>query len=140
MTKSNIKAVIQGDIQRVWKIVTAVEDYTWRSDLSRTEILSEKQFIEYTRTGYATTFTVTVLEPCKRWEFEMENTNMKGRWIGVFTSVEEGTEIDFTECVTVKKFFLKPLIKAYLKKQQIQFVADLNKAVLQKKDALADEG
>ncbi len=101
MTKSNIKAVIQGDIQRVWKIVTAVEDYTWRSDLSRTEILSEKQFIEYTRTGYATTFTVTVLEPCKRWEFEMENTNMKGRWIGVFTSVEEGTEIDFTECVTV---------------------------------------
>ena len=102
MTKSNIKAVIQGDIQRVWKIVTAVEDYTWRSDLSRTEILSEKQFIEYTRTGYATTFTVTVLEPCKRWEFEMENTNMKGRWIGVFTSVEEGTEIDFTECVTVK--------------------------------------
>ena len=139
MTKSNIKAVIQGDIQKVWKIVTAVEDYTWRSDLSRTEILSEKQFVEYTRTGYATTFTVTVLEPCKRWEFEMENTNMKGRWIGVFTSVEEGTEIDFTECVTVKKFFLKPLIKAYLKKQQIQFLADLNKAVLQKEDPLADE-
>lgn len=35
-----------------------------------------------------TTFTVTVNEPYKRWEFDMENGNMKGHWTGVFTSKE----------------------------------------------------
>lgn len=129
MAISNIKAVFSEDIQKVWETVTDVKNYTWRSDLSKTEILNEKQFVEYTKEGYATTFTITVTEPCKRWEFDMENGNMKGHWIGVFTQSESGTEIDFTEDVTAKKIFMKPFIKAYLKKQQAQFIADLKKAL-----------
>lgn len=129
MAISNIKAVFSEDIQKVWETVTDVKSYTWRSDLSKTEILNEKQFVEYTKEGYATTFTITVTEPCKRWEFDMENGNMKGHWIGVFTQSESGTEIDFTEDVTVKKIFMKPFVKAYLKKQQAQFIADLEKAL-----------
>lgn len=129
MAISNVKAVFSGDIQKVWETVTDVKNYTWRSDLSKTEILNEKQFVEYTKEGYATTFTITVTEPCKRWEFDMENGNMKGHWIGVFTQSESGTEIDFTEDVTAKKIFMKPFIKAYLKKQQAQFIADLKKAL-----------
>jgi len=132
MTTSNIKAVLQGDIQKVWKIVLETENYgTWRSDLSRTEIVNEKQFIEYTKEGYPTTFTVTAVEPHRRWEFDMENSNMAGHWIGVFTSKGDVTEIDFTEQVTAKKFFMKPFVKSFLKKQQAQFVADLEKALAQ---------
>lgn len=129
MAISNIKAVFSEDIQKVWETVTDVKNYTWRSDLSKTEILNDKQFVEYTKEGYATTFTITVTEPCKRWEFDMENGNMKGHWIGVFTQSESGTEINFTEDVTAKKIFMKPFIKAYLKKQQAQFIADLKKAL-----------
>ncbi len=40
-----------------------VKNYTWRSDLSKTEILNEKQFVEYTKEGYTTAFTVTVAAP-----------------------------------------------------------------------------
>ena len=130
MITSNIKAVIQSDIQRVWEVVTAVENYTWRSDLSKTEILNEKQFVEYTEQGYATTFTITAMEPYRRWEFDMENTNMKGHWVGIFTQKGDETEIDFTENVTVKKFLLKPFVKTFLKKQQAQFVSDLKKALI----------
>lgn len=130
MIASNIKAVIQSDIQRVWEVVTAVENYTWRSDLSKTEILNEKQFVEYTEQGYATTFTITAMEPYRRWEFDMENTNMKGHWVGIFTQKGDETEIDFTENVTVKKFLLKPFVKTFLKKQQAQFVSDLKKALI----------
>lgn len=130
MAVSNIKDIIQSDIQSVWDVVLAVEDYSWRSDLSRTEIVNEKQFIEYTKEGYPTTFTTTVVEPYKRWEFDMENSNMKGHWVGIFTSTENGTEIDFTEDVTVKKIVMKPFVKAFLKKQQAQFVSDLKKAML----------
>lgn len=131
MAISNIKAIFRSDIHKVWEVVTSVETYTWRSDLSKTEILNERQFVEYTKKGYATNFTITAIEPYRRWEFDMKNGNMKGHWIGVFTQKGEQTEIDFTEDVIAKKIFMKPLVKAYLKKQQAQFVSDLKKALLQ---------
>ena len=103
---SNINTIISNDIQKVWNIVLAVDKYnSWRSDLSKTEIINDKQFIEYTKNGYATTFTVTVVEPYKRWEFDMENSNMKGHWIGVFIDKGNETQIDFTENVIPKKWF-----------------------------------
>jgi len=130
MTTANIKARISKDIQTVWKTVLDVENYSaWRSDLGKTETVNEKQFTEYTKDGYPTTFTVTTVEPYRRWEFDMENSNMTGHWIGLFTPAGEETELDFTECVTVKKVFMKPFVKSFLKKQQAQFVADLKKAL-----------
>ena len=62
MAVSNINAIINKDIHKVWDIVFAVEKYSeWRSDLSKTEIINEKQFIEYTKDGYATTFSITTI-------------------------------------------------------------------------------
>ena len=127
MAKSNIKAVFQNDVQTVWNIVTDVKNYMWRTDLSKTEIVSDKRFIEYTKNGYATTFTTTLCEPYRRWEFDMENSNMKGHWIGIFTQKGEKTEVDFTEDVVAKKILMKPLVKAYLKKQQATYVKDLER-------------
>ena len=132
MTISNIKDSIDSNIHKVWETVLAVDKYTqWRSDLSKTEVINEEQFIEYTKNGYPTTFTITVVEPHKRWEFDMENSNMKGHWVGIFTSKDDKTEIDFTEQVTAKKFYMKPFVKSYLKKQQAQFIMDL-KRILEK--------
>lgn len=129
MAVSNIKAVLSADISKVWDVVTDVENYSWRSDLSRTELLEKKQFVEYTKEGYPTTFTITSSVPYERWEFDMENSNMKGHWVGIFTPKEGKTEIEFTENVTVKKNFLRPFIKRYLRRQQALFVADLEKAL-----------
>ncbi len=113
----------------MWDIVTSLENYQWRSDLSKIEIINENQFIEYTKDGYATTFTITITEPCKRWEFDMENSNLKGHWTGIFTEIDGQTEIDFTEEVTAKKFFMKPFVKTFLKRQQELYVSDLRKAL-----------
>ena len=52
----------------------------------------------------------------KRYEFDMENQNMKGHWTGLFNVTPDGTEIDFTEDVTAKKALMKPFVGAYLKK------------------------
>lgn len=130
MAVSNIKATFESDVQRVWEVVTSLKHYSWRSDLSKIEILNEKQFVEYAKNGYPTTFTVTRTELYKCWEFDMENDNMKGHWTGVFTQKGEETEIDFTENVIAKKIFMKPFVKAYLKKQQRQYVSDLQKELL----------
>ncbi len=103
MALSTIKAVFNHNIQDVWNVVTSLEKYQWRSDLSKIDVINEKQFIEYTKEGYATTFSVTAFEPPRRWEFDMENSNMKGHWTGIFVSKGEETEVDFTEDVTAKK-------------------------------------
>lgn len=133
MTVSKINTVISCDIQKVWGIVTSVENYTWRSDLSKLEVLDETRFIEYTKNGYPTFFTVTCSEPFMCWEFDMENSNMRGHWVGLFTGRKQETEIEFTEYVTVKKFNMKPFVKAYLKKHQALFVSDLEKEVFRQK-------
>lgn len=132
MTKSSVKVTIKSDVKKVWNTVTDAAHYHWRSDLSRTEIIDEKHFAEYTKEGYPTTFTVTLTEPFKRWEFQMENSNMKGHWVGVFTEKGECTEVEFTEYVKAKKFYFKPFVKLYLKKQQKQFVYDLEKELMKK--------
>lgn len=130
MAISNIKEIISSDIHKVWETVLNVGNYsTWRSDISKTEVVNQKQFIEYTKGGYSTMFTITVVEPYKRWEFDMENTNINGHWVGIFTSKGNETQIDFTECVTAKKIIMKPFVKFYLKKQQVQFVTDLKKVL-----------
>lgn len=130
MAISNIKTTLQCDIFKVWNVVTSVKDYSWRSDLSKTEILNDKQFIEYTKNGYPTTFTITAVEPYKRWEFDMKNENMTGHWVGLFTKKGEQTEIDFTENVIVNNIFMKLFVKSYLKRQQAQFISDLKKVLL----------
>ena len=48
MAVSTITATFQYDIETVWKTVTSLENFSWRSDLSKIEILNDKQFVEYT--------------------------------------------------------------------------------------------
>lgn len=58
MAIANMKVILNEDIKKVWEVVTALYNYAWRSDLNKIEVLeSGKKFIEYTREGYATTFT-----------------------------------------------------------------------------------
>ena len=128
--RSEVRAVIPAEIGRVWETVTAVEDYAaWRRDLSRTEVLGEGRFVEYTKSGFPTAFTTTVMETCRRWEFDMENANMAGHWTGVFSERDGGTEVVFTESVSVKTWLLRPFVRGYLKGQQARFVADLRTAL-----------
>lgn len=129
MAVATIKAVFQCDVQKVWDIVTSLENYAWRSDLNRIEIVNEKQFIEYTKDGFATKFTITATEPNKLWKFDIDNDNIRGCWSGAFSYNGKETTIIFIEDVAAKKVILKPFVKAFLKKQQKLYVADLRKAL-----------
>lgn len=129
MAVSNIKALLHSDVKKVWDTVISLEKYQWRSDLGKIEILNEKQFVEYTKDGFATSFTITLSEPFKRLEFDMENTNMTGHWIGVFTDKDGQTEVDFTEDIVPKKLIMKLFMKVFLHKQQEQYISDLKRAL-----------
>ena len=128
MAISTITAEFKCKVKKIWDIVTSLEHYSWRSDLGKIVVVTPgKQFEEHTKDGYVTRFTITAFEPFKRYEFDMENDNMKGHWTGIFTQKDGQTEIDFTEDVTAKKLFMKPFVKSYLKKQQSQYISDLRR-------------
>lgn len=88
-----------------------------------------KRFVEYTKEGYPTNFTITAFQPYKRYEFDMENDNMSGHWTGIFSIEKDKVCIDFTENVTAKKLLMKPFVGMYLKKQQAAYLRDLKKAL-----------
>ena len=130
MAIANMKASFISDIAKIWKIVTSCEDYEWRSDLSKIEVVEQgKRFVEYTNDGYPTKFTITAFQPYKRYEFDMENDNMTGHWTGIFSMEKDKVCIDFTENVTAKKLLMKPFVGMYLKKQQAAYLRDLKKAL-----------
>lgn len=130
MAIANVKATFPCEVQKVWDIVTSLDNYAWRSDVKSIYVLSDEIFVEYSNDDFATVFTITVSEPCKRWEFEILNNNIKGYWTGIFSEENGMTTIDFTEKATSSSLFMKPFVKKFLEKQQAQYIADLQKACL----------
>ncbi len=128
MIVSRRMAVIPKDIHEVWKIVTSVEDAGWRSDLSRTEILNERQFVEYTKRGIPPFLLL-------RLRRRTDSGNLIWKIIRCrdierrFPRKGKETELDFTEQIHCKKLILRPFIKLYLKSQQSRYVSDLKKAL-----------
>lgn len=125
MIKSTIKSLLQADLISVWDSVTSLHDFSWRSDIISIEVFNEKHFKETSKDGYETSFTITVVEPLMKYSFLMDNENLSGEWTGYFNQTERGTEIQFTESVCLKKWWLYPFAKWYLKKHQKQYVSDL---------------
>lgn len=127
MAVSTLCAQLPWDVEAVWRAVTDLEDAAWRSDLDRVERLGPGAFVEYAKDGTATRFTVTREEPCRRWEFDLENPNLRGRWTGEFTPCGGGTQVRFTEAVEPRRWWMRPFVKGYLKRQQARYLADLRR-------------
>lgn len=130
MKKSTIEAVFNSDIKKVWDTVTDNKNFAWRSDLSKIEVSADgSKFYEYTNDGYKTEFVIKLKKLYERYEFDMNNKNMDGHWIGVFIKNGNGTKIVFTEEVNVKNPVMNLLAGSFLKKQQSTYIADLRKAL-----------
>ena len=130
MIKSNIKKEFNCDIEKLWEIVTDNTKYTWRSDLSKIEITDDTHFIEYTKNNFPTYFTIISKEYLKEYKFDIENTNIKGKWIGIFKTLENGNVLlDFTEEIETNNFIMKLLVKPYLKSMQKRYMRDLEKKI-----------
>ena len=111
--------------ERVWAVVTDLDCWQWRSDLSRLDHVGEDAFTEYDRSGFPTRFTVTERRPLSRWAFDLDNANLAGRWAGEFRPEGGGTQVTFTETITVKKPWMRFFAKGYLRRQQARYLADL---------------
>lgn len=116
MKSSTVTAQFSCDSKTVWNIVTDNRNYTWRSDLSKIEVIDENRFDEYTKDGFVTHFCITEKEPYCKYRFSIENKNISGSWTGIFESFRGGTQITFTEEVQAKNPIINLFVKGYLKK------------------------
>lgn len=127
MPTSRVTVRFPCPVERVWQVVTDLTDTAWRSDLKGVEVLDETHFVEHTKSGYATNFTVTACEPLRRWAFTMENGNMSGFWEGIFEVAEGGTLLHCAETVNAKRWWMRPFVPGYLKRQQKLYLDDLRR-------------
>lgn len=129
MVTSTLQTTLPYPPEQVWQVVTDLTDTAWRSDIARVERTGPGAFVEYTPAGVATRFTVTAQEPCRRWEFRLENSSLRGRWVGEFAPQGGGTQLRFTEEVQPKRWWMGPFVKGYLKSQQARYAGDLRRAL-----------
>ena len=62
------------------------------------------------------------------FKFDLENANLKGKWIGIFKELTNGNiELDFTEEIEVNSLIMKLLAKSYLKSQQKRYMKNLER-------------
>lgn len=127
MPTSRVTVHFPCPVERVWQVVTDLTNTAWRSDLAWVEVLDETHFVEHTKSGYATNFTVTAYEPLRRWAFAMENGNMSGSWEGIFEAAEGCTRLHCTETVGAKHWWMHPFVPGYLKRQQKRYLDDLRR-------------
>lgn len=126
MIKSTKNSIVKATIEKVWEIITDNTNYSWRSDLSKIEIIDDHHFIEYTKGNFVTNFKITKKEMFKRYEFDIENENLKGHFTAMLKELsEDETQVVLIEEIRVDSFFMKLLAKPYLRKQQNRYIKDL---------------
>lgn len=134
MREAKIEVIIEEDMQQVWNVITNNNDYAWRSDLEKIEVGEDGMtFVEYTKSGNQTNFTITKREKTKElgiYEFEMENQFFSGRWSGqLYPLTSNQTKIVFCEQILVKKVVMCILSYLFMNitKIQKQYIADLKR-------------
>jgi hypothetical protein len=129
--QSTATEIINAKIEDVWNVVTDNENWQWRSDLERVEVLNNgNEFIEYGKQGSKIHFTITKKEKYKIYEFTMDSKYFNGQWRGDFIKLPEGkTKISFTESLTYNNLFFKifSLLFINLKTFQDAYMRDLKK-------------
>lgn len=131
MIQSSKKIELSCSIKKVWSIMTNNKAYSWRSDISSIKIIDDTRFIEYTKKGYPTAFTITAKVECKEYRFKMKNSNMDGEWVGFLQILPNGNvELELTEQIEVNHFMMKLFAKPYLHHQQKTYIRDLKRELL----------
>lgn len=131
-SKKRVECTIDlgSSIDKIWNTMTDNSNYAWRSDLSKITVSDGgNSFVEYTKSGYPTEFTITLKIPHERYEFDMKNDNMSGHWTGIFTKSNARTRVTLIEEVEVNGLVKSLFAGMYLKKQQKNYIADLKKAL-----------
>ena len=113
-------------VSQVWRVVTDVGQWQWRSDLERCERVDERNFVEYPRGGKPIRFTTVRRQEERLWEFSIDGESLEGCWRGVFVPAGSGCRLSFTEDVDVRgRFVPRWVARLFLRSYQARYFGDL---------------
>jgi hypothetical protein len=129
---SEKEIVLQYNIKTIWDIVVNNNDYDWRSDIKKIEIIDNGNWIEFYDIGgkYFTKFTLKEKEEYLLYSFDMENKNYYGTWVGKFVEInKQETKLKFTETIYIRNKVMNIFVKLFwnLGKIQERYFDDLIK-------------
>lgn len=131
MRKSVMIAEFSADRKKVWDVITDLEDYGWRSDVERIEIMDGgTRFLEYSKGGHWLEFKITEKKEPAQYEFDMENQMFKGHWTGLlYETAGGGTKMELKEELTMHNQFIELLSHLFLniKRMQAAYILDLKR-------------
>ncbi len=130
MVKSSLKVKLNFDIVKVWNKVTYLENYSWRSDLNDLEVLNNDTFIINKKKKNPTVCKITFAKLYRQWEIKIDNKHFSGEYAGIFKGDEEHCVIEFYGNLKPKNIYILPFLKDILKKEQTNYINDLQKALL----------
>lgn len=81
--KSTICATLNCNIQTVWKVVTSLNDYSWRSDIVSISFSDKRHFTERNSDDIITHFIVRVFEPYSQYSFDLDNKTYMVRGLDI---------------------------------------------------------
>ena len=120
------EADLPWSVSQVWRVVTNVDQWRWRSDLEGCERVGEHDFVEYPKGGTPIRFTTVRREEERGREFTIDGESLKGSWQGVFTSTASGCLARFTEDVDVRgRFVPRWVARLFLRSYQARYFRDL---------------
>jgi hypothetical protein len=128
---SQKEITLKYNIKNIWNVVVDNNDYEWRTDIKKLEMLDNgNSWIEYYDDGgkYFSKFTITGKDEYKKYSFDMDNKNYYGNWTGEFIEInQDETKCIFTETIYVKNKIMNLLAKLFwnLEKIQEQYFNDL---------------
>lgn len=132
MTKARIaeKTVyFKSNANAVWNAVTNNEDYKWRSDIKKIEVIEDgSQWLEYYDNKNYTKFALVEKTEHIKYVFNMENKMFYGNWTGYFYPTETGgTKLVIRESIFIKNYIVRIISYLFwnLNKIQDTYIRDL---------------
>lgn len=134
MKTVEIEAILDGNVDKVFDIVTNNHDFRWRSHVENLICMDDNNFIEYYKKGGSTQFIITKKRKNREYAYDMINPAFEGEWLGKFYPQENGkTKLVLIAFIDVKNPILR-ILSTFIKhpkKIQRQYIADLQKKVAQ---------
>lgn len=90
MKRIDMTIDFKSNVNEVFKVISNLNDCSWRSDLSRVEQLDHNNFVEYDRKHRETKILITDFRENIQFDYDVENSNYRGHWGGQFAPLPDG--------------------------------------------------